>query len=735
MAGLTAEEKARRKAERQRRIEEQERQMKEVMEQSRSALEIMNELNADGGASVSSLGSGRTHSTGVPAVLEVLDEEAPGPLPTTSTSGKGGSHPPPGHDKFMESRTWGMDSATVERTAPRLSKTESARKFLWDEDDDGAGGAVGGGAGGKTTPGGGGLFSPSSRRQSRESDTEEIERAIDKTIDNVVGSGGDLSGAATSTVSGDERRGSAISKLTSTLRGLAWGMGDGADNNDSMTSINLAPRGEPAPAAPATSTPNRRTAGARMLTNAISHSLRNIQAADSDYDNEKSHGRRILTSVTMSGAATKEWCFNHRRLAVLVAGAAVVIGSVLLIGQNSGVMSPSTESGRGGIGLRPSMPTFHFNSGSKSKKSDRYKAIKASIIRARVSDESDFKDQHTAQSRALDWISNEDEGKLETTDPFILQRYSLAVLWFNTAYSEAEMKRSPYPEKGEEDEEDPTILMETWDDTDYWLTKAGICMFYGVTCHHRPGTPLTEVTYNDNNGVTSLRLMKNNLQGSLPKEIFTGLPDLRVLELQGNDLVGTLPIEIGNLRKIEYLKLENNSLSSTIPTEICLLDRLEHLEIGNNDWTGILPEELGELQQLSALGVFNSQLTGTLPSSLGKLVNMRQLYLDFNQLTGTFPATLAALTNLIDLRLRRNALSGSIPSEIGNLKSLNVLYLDGNELSGTSEWLAWTNANSISCHCYISHRLTVLCVYNSCCNVCIHIFCLSYNSTIDSQQT
>ena len=325
MAGLTAEEKARRKADRQRRIEEQERQMKEVMEQSKSALEIMNELNADGGASVSSLGSGRTHSTGVPGVLEVLDEEAPGPLPnSTSTSGKqGGSHPPGhGHDKFMESKTWGMDSTTVERTAPRLSKTESARKFLWDEDGDG---------GGKTAPGGGGLFSPSSRRQSRESDTEEIERAVDSAIDNVFGSGEDLAGDATSTVSDDKRHGSAISKLTSTLRGFAWGKGGGVDNNDSMTSINLAPRGEPAPTVPATSTPNRRTVGASMLTN-ISHNLRNIQAADSDYDNEKSHGRRILTSVTMAAASTKEWCFDHRRLVVVVAGAAVVVGSVLLIG-------------------------------------------------------------------------------------------------------------------------------------------------------------------------------------------------------------------------------------------------------------------------------------------------------------------------------------------------------------------------------------------------------------------
>ena len=725
--------------------------MKEVMEQSRSALEIMNELNADGGASVSSLGSGRTHSTGVPAVLEVLDEEAPGPLPTISTSGKGGSHPP-GHDKFMESKTWGMDSTTVERAAPRLSKTESARKFLWDEDDDGAGGAVGGppmgGAGGKTTPGGGGLFSPSSRRQSRESDTEKIERAVDKTIDNVFGSGGDLGAAATSTVSDDERRGSAISKLTSTLRGLAWGMGDGADNNDSMTSINLAPRGEPASTVPATSTPNRRTVGASMLTN-ISHNLRNIQAADADYDNEKSHGRRILTSVTMTGAATKEWCFDHRRLVILVVGAAIVIGSVLLIGQNSGVMSPSTVSDRGGIGLRPSMPSFHFNGGSRNKKSDRYKAIKASIIRAKVSDESDFNDEHTAQSRALDWIANEDEGKLETTDPFILQRYSLAVLWFGTAYSEAEMKMSPYPEKGEEeDEEEPTILMETWDDTDFWLTKAGICMFYGVTCHHRPGTPLTEVTYNDNNGVTSLRLMKNNLQGTLPKEIFTGLPDLRVLELQSNDLKGTLPTEIGNLRKIEYFKLENNFLSSTIPTEIGLLDRLEHLEIGKNDWDGTLPEELGELQQLTALGVFNAQLTGTLPSSLGKLINMRQLYLDFNQLTGTFPATLAALTNLVDLRLRRNALSGSIPSEIGNLKNLNVLYLDGNNLSGTSKWFAWANEMQIQC-CNMRSLMYVrmyVCMYvSSPYQYCIVLefflilskknlhFHVPYNSTIDAQ--
>ena len=105
---------------------------------------------------------------------------------------------------------------------------------------------------------------------------------------------------------------------------------------------------------------------------------------------------------------------------------------------------------------------------------------------------------------------------------------------------------------------------------------------YSVSCHHRPGSPLTETTYNENNAVTTLRLPKNNLQGTLPREIFSGLHDLVVIELQENALVGKLYTEIGNLKRLEYLKLESNFLDGEIPAEIGLLEDLEHIQLGYN---------------------------------------------------------------------------------------------------------------------------------------------------------
>jgi len=651
--GLSATEKAQRKAERQKRIEAQMRAMEEAMVASRSAMEVMkSDFNDDGGGSVSSLGSGQTESTRGGGVR---DEEAPGPLPTSSrgTSQRPGSTT----DKFMESKTWGMDSAAVDMAAPRLSgATESARKFLWNDDEEDAEetGATGAAVRGLEK---GGIFSPSSRNLSSvgaASSASKQEAAVDLTIDQVFGSGEAISSTGTPAASS---RGHLLSRLR--LGALAWGEGTGTGGagHDSMKSVNLAPRGSG------------------------SDNLRDIQAADTDYDNEKGHGRRISarigTSAAIAGTATKDWCVDHRRLVGLVTASAMIIGSVLLVGQNGG--SGPAESSRG-IGF-PSLPSFGFSKGG-----DRLKAIKTAIINAEISYAEDFEDSDSPQSRSLDWLANHDEAELETIDPFILQRYSLMVLWFGTGYTPVESrKKNKKSEQGTDQEEEVVVLEEVWKNSDGWATSRGICSWYGVTCHHRPGFPLTETTYNDNNGVTTLRLPKNNLQGPLPREVFTGLDDLVVLELQENALTGKIYTDIGNLKKMEYFKLESNFLEGEIPTEIGMLQELEHIQLGYNNLIGSIPESIGDLAELRALGLHHNSLTSTIPSSIGKSVNLFEVYLDSNSLTGQIPPTIAALTELTDLRLRRNQLSGPLPSELGNMKSLTVLYVDANQISGTSE--------------------------------------------------
>jgi hypothetical protein len=64
------------------------------------------------------------------------------------------------------------------------------------------------------------------------------------------------------------------------------------------------------------------------------------------------------------------------------------------------------------------------------------------------------------------------------------------------------------------------------------------------------------------------------------------------LDLAENNLVGTIPQEIGNLRKLQALNLERNRLSGGIPTTLGQLGDLEWLTLFGNQLSGLVPEAL-----------------------------------------------------------------------------------------------------------------------------------------------
>ena len=130
------------------------------------------------------------------------------------------------------------------------------------------------------------------------------------------------------------------------------------------------------------------------------------------------------------------------------------------------------------------------------------------------------------------------------------------------------------------------------------------------------------------------------------------------LQLGSNNLIGHLPITIGQLSNLQQLILNNNVLSDSIPSSIGNLSKLTLLYFYNNKFNGSIPSSLGNLSNLTTLGLYSNQLSGNLPSSLGQL------------------------SKLTLLTVWGNNLSGNIPSEIGAL-SLSTLYLDNNHFSGT----------------------------------------------------
>jgi hypothetical protein len=153
-----------------------------------------------------------------------------------------------------------------------------------------------------------------------------------------------------------------------------------------------------------------------------------------------------------------------------------------------------------------------------------------------------------------------------------------------------------------------------------------------------------------------------------------------------NNLLGTIPIEIGNLTNLKDLNLSDNSLSGSIPTQLSSLIDLEYLNLFNNQLSGGIPLELFNLINLLELRLDGNQLSGTIPKEFENLSGLQTLYLSFNQLSGSIPPEFGNLSNLQILHLEGNWIAGKIPTSFQGLVNLsitdigyNALYINANE--------------------------------------------------------
>ena len=88
------------------------------------------------------------------------------------------------------------------------------------------------------------------------------------------------------------------------------------------------------------------------------------------------------------------------------------------------------------------------------------------------------------------------------------------------------------------------------------------------------------------------------------------------------------------------------------------------LQFCYNQLTGSIPTQLGSLKKLNVLALQSNQLTGAIPASLGDLGTLIRLDLSFNRLFGSIPTKLADSPLLEVLDIRNNSLSGNVP--LGN---------------------------------------------------------------------
>lgn len=225
----------------------------------------------------------------------------------------------------------------------------------------------------------------------------------------------------------------------------------------------------------------------------------------------------------------------------------------------------------------------------------------------------------------------------------------------------------------------------SWTNNTNWLIgDPCISQWHGVTC----------IT----NQITELDLFNNNLVGTLPEEI-GGLLHLQILKIIFSELNGAIPASIGDLSNLIELQLVGSQLNS-IPPEVGNLSNLDYLSLRSNQFT-FIPPEIGSLSSLQTLRLFNNPLNSlppeignlsnlinlwvsgtniaTLPPEIGNLSNLHNLFIYENKLT-TLPAEIGSLANLRSLRVYSNELT-ELPPEIGNLINLNQIWAYSNTLT------------------------------------------------------
>jgi len=328
------------------------------------------------------------------------------------------------------------------------------------------------------------------------------------------------------------------------------------------------------------------------------------------------------------------------------------------------------------VGIFMLVLIFTSRGGAGTQHWEVMKKINKEIIAAGLSSEVVLRAKNSAQNRAVRWLANVDGAAHD--DQFLLQRYTMAVLFYSTSGN-------------------------GWKDKTNWMTNKGYCSWFGVEC------AMKSATFEGNDEITRLAMPENLLLGSLPSEI-RSLSNLIALDFSDNALTSTLPTELLSMHSLNYILLAKNQLQGTLPENYWdAVSQLRELDLGHNEFYGTLPSMLLGLSELRKLGLEYNKFDGELPNavaglkrlckclvdSLGTLLmfagsiflisccHAAHLYLQGNSFVGSLPPDLFSMTALIDLRLSENRFIGAIPVELAQLFRMENLHLSDNQFTGT----------------------------------------------------
>lgn len=184
-------------------------------------------------------------------------------------------------------------------------------------------------------------------------------------------------------------------------------------------------------------------------------------------------------------------------------------------------------------------------------------------------------------------------------------------------------------------------------------------------------------------GLETLKIANNEITGTLPVEI---PPNLREVDLAGNQLEGDIPEVWRDSPSLLFMTLDNNEkLGGDVSISLANVRYLKTLSMVNTNLHGELNgTDFQSLANMEIIDLSQNAISGSIPTQYGDLRSLTKISLNSNQLSAAIPSELGKIDDLIFLKLANNNLSGMIPSELGNLESLEEFTLIGNpQLGGT----------------------------------------------------
>lgn len=90
---------------------------------------------------------------------------------------------------------------------------------------------------------------------------------------------------------------------------------------------------------------------------------------------------------------------------------------------------------------------------------------------------------------------------------------------------------------------------------------------------------------------------------------------MNTFHVDKNQLTGSLPREVGNMKQTLEFRVSDNSLTGSLPDIFHEFDGLESIVLSMNKFTGRIPHSLWRLNQTKVVPINGNELTGTVPDN------------------------------------------------------------------------------------------------------------------------